>query len=130
MRLRDPFLITARLMPGVLVGGAFISLGIGPRNQEGRVVYECYIDLPDGFEHEVTDFHSGVGGGSVQSGMENLLGFLEAAAESYGYRMRTGNGGENEHLFPLAVVQWAHENADEISVLRCIIEEMPDLITD
>ncbi len=104
---------------------AWVSLGTGPRNAEGRAVYGAFIDLPDGTEHEVTDLRSGCGGGGIQDGLASLLSFLGAAAESYAYRQRTGRDGENEHLFPPAVVQWAAENADEISMLGMDIEESP-----
>lgn len=131
MILHAPLIITPRLMAGLQIGGAFISIGNGPRNAEGRTVYGCFIDLPDGTEYEVTDLCSGCGGGGIQSGLADLLGFLGAAAESYSYRMRTGRDGENEDLFPPAVVQWAADNADEISILGMEIEESEtDLVED
>ena len=119
-----PCIITPRLMMGVQIGTppAWISIGAGPRNSEGRTVYGVFIDLPDGTGHEVTDLRSGCGGGDDRSGLADLLAFLGAAAESYQYRMRTGRSGENEDLFPPAVVQWAAENADEISLLQMDIE--------
>lgn len=123
MTLHPPFIITPRLMAGVQIGGAFISVGGGPRNAEGRIVYGVFIDLPDGSEHEITDLRSGCGGGDIQRGMGDLLAFLGAAAESYGYRMRTGRQGENEHLFPAKVTEWAYQNSDEISMLQMEIEE-------
>ena len=125
MKLYPPLIITSRLMAGLSIGGGFISLGSGPRNAEWRTVYQCWIDLPDGSEHEVTDLRSGCGGGGIQAGLASLLSFLGAAADSYAYRQRTGRQGENEHLFPPAVVRWAAENADEISMLTMEIEESP-----
>ena len=117
-------------MPAVSIGGATISLGNGPRNSENRTVYQCFIDLPDGSEYKISDLCSGCGGGGVQSGMESVLSFLSAAAESYSYRMRTGCTGENEDLFLASVVEWAYQNSDEIDMLRAEIEETPNLITE
>jgi hypothetical protein len=114
-------------MPGLKIGGAFISMGVGPRNSEGRTAYGCFIDLPDGSEHEVTDLRSGCQGGDLQSGFASLLSFLGAAAESYAYK---GMKGENSALFPEAVTQWAYENSDEITMLGLEIEETPELIEE
>ncbi len=126
MKLQNPFIITPRLMAGLRIGGAFISMGQGERNSEGRTQYGVYIDLPDGSEHEVTDLRSGCQGGSLQDGFASLLSFLGAAAESYNYK---GEQGENAHLFQLPVTRWAADNADEISMLNLEIEENPELIT-
>ena len=135
MILHAPLIITPRLMAGVQIGTppAWVSIGNGPRNAEGRTVYGVFIDLPDGTEHEVTDLCSGCGGGSIQDGLASLLSFLGAAAEAYHYRGRQGSGEYDsaETLFPPAVVQWAAENADEISILAYDIEESEtDLVED
>lgn len=126
MILHAPFMISSRLMPAVEVGGAVISLGNGPRNAEGRTVYGCWIDLPDGQSFEITDLCSGCGGGGVQEGMGNLLGFLSAAAESYQYAERHGKDGmtgENSDLFERPIVEWAAQHSDEIGCLCFEIEE-------
>lgn len=131
MKLHSPFAISARLMPAVQVGGAWISLEVSGRtDREGRDIYRAYIDLPDGTEHEVTDLKSGCGGGSVQQGMAALLSFLGAAAESRQYRESTGRAGENEDLFPVPVVEWASENSDELSMLAIELDEGEALIED
>ena len=132
MRLRDPFKISARLMPALQIGGAWVSLDLsGLTTSSGRDIYECYIDLPDGSEHEITDLRSGCQGGSVIEGFGALLSFLGAAAESRRYRESTGREGENEEdLFPPAIVTWATEHDDEISMLSCEIEETPNLIEE
>ncbi len=126
MKLHNPFIITPRLMAGLQIGKAFISMGQGERNSEGRTQYGVYIDLPDGSEHEITDLLSGCQGGDLQSGFASLLSFLGAAAESYNYE---GEDGENVDLFPLPVTKWAAENSDDISILGLEIEETADLIT-
>jgi len=131
MILKPPFEISSRLLPAVRVNGAFLSLGISGRTtRDGRALYECWIDLPDGSEHEITDLHSGCQGGSVQEGMAALLSFLSAAAESRQYRERNDRPGENEDLFSVAIVDWASENSDELGMLSCELDETPNLIED
>ncbi len=114
-------------MPGVRIGDNWISLECGPSDRAGRTIYRATIDLADGTEHEITDLRSGCQGGGVQEGLESLLSFLSAAAESYAYRQHTGEAtpdpDSNETLFPPAIVEWAAENADEISMLQCELEE-------
>ena len=126
MTLKTPFIITSRLLAGVKVGTATISIEDRGYTSSGRTRWGYYIDLADR-EHEGNDMTSGVGGGTLQEGMGSLLSFLGAAAESYNYN---GMEGENSDLFPEWVTKWASENSDEISMLQCEIEETPELITD
>ena len=131
VRLSPPFAISSRLLPAVQVQGAWISCGISGRTtRDGRDVYEAWIDLPNGTEQEVTDLRSGCQGGTVREGMGALLSFLGAAAESYNYRQHTGRTGENEDLFPLAIVEWAGEHEEDLSMLALEIEENPDCIQE
>jgi hypothetical protein len=129
LALSAPFIITARLMPGLAIGGAIVSIDDNGRNRDGRTCYQIWIDLPDGGEHEITDLCSGCQGGDLQEGMGSLLAFLGAAIESRRYRERQGkpydanDGDSSESLFPPAVVDWASENADEISALQYELEE-------
>ena len=113
-------------MAGLQIGGAFLSMGKGQRNSEGRTMYGCFIDLPDGTEHEVTDLRSGCQGGELQEGFASLLSFLGAAAESYRYRKCDwANIGEDDNasMFPRAVTEWAYQNSDDLSMLGMEIEE-------
>lgn len=128
MILRQPFEISSRLMPSVRIGGATLSVGLGRGLPSGRTLYDVWIDLPDGSEHEITDLKSGRQGGSVQKGMCALLSFLSAAAESRAYSRHSGEKGENEDLFCSEIVAWADDNSDELSMLACILEESGDLI--
>ena len=57
MILHPPLIITSRLMPGLKIGDSTISLGYSKRSHDNRMVYEVWIDLPDGAEHEITDLH-------------------------------------------------------------------------
>jgi hypothetical protein len=54
--------------------------------------------------------------------MESLLSFLTAAAESYGYTMRTGRESDNSDLFPAFIVEWAYQNDSEIQSVQCMYE--------
>ena len=131
MKFTDPFIITPRLMAGLQIGGGFISVGRGPRNSEGRTTYGCFIDLPDGSEHEIAGLRSGCQGGSTQEGFASLLSFLGAAAESLRYRGEwIDDPDDNMHLFPRPVTEWAAANCDEIGMLGCIVEETPELISE
>ena len=131
MQLKSPFIITSRLLPGIKVNDGTISIEYSGISSDKRTIYKYYIDIPEG-EFEGNDLKSGVGGGNLQSGMESLLSFLNAAAESYNYRMRKGeNGrGENEDLFDEKVTEWAANNSDEIGILACEIEEQENLIEE
>lgn len=121
--MHPPFIITARLLAGVRVADAFISITFDGETSDGRARYRYYIDGPN-FEHEGNDLKSGVGGGSLVGGMESLLCFLGAAADSYAYRGEyTGDPDDNSSLFPEVVTVWAHQHSDEIDMLRFEIEE-------
>jgi hypothetical protein len=128
MKLHPPFQISARLLPALRIGDAWLHLEYSDRpGNGGRDRFHWTIDLPGGQEFSDDDLQSGVQGGTLQETFGSLLAFLGAAAESYEWRMREG-GSEpdpdgSEHLFPPAVVEWAYQNDDEISLLRLEIEE-------
>lgn len=114
MTIMSPMIITARLLPGIKVEDGFISLEPTERRGEyGKPIWNWYVDIPAG-EFEGTDL---MGWGDHKAMMEDMLGFLGAAAESY-------PDGEHAELFPVAVVEWAHQNSDEISILACELEEV------
>lgn len=133
--LKPPAIITARLMCGVKVGDAYISIEPTHRDDERRVVFRYFIDFPDGTEH-ADCVRSGVGAKpDVQNALATLLTFLGAAEESYAHRMRTDptatepDPDGNEGLFPPRVTEWAYQYSDEISMLGIELEETPGLIT-
>lgn len=135
MILHPPLIITPRLLAGVSIGRAFISIALpASRDPSGRLQYTIWIDLPDGSEHEITDLHSGCGGGDIQGGLSAILSFLDAAAESRRYREHTGGSeidpDSNESLFEPAVVDWAAANADEIGMLSIELGEARGLVED
>ncbi len=130
MTLQSPFIITARLMAGLAISDAFLSIETGSRDSENRTQYSCFLDLSDGSEHFIDSIASGCGGGDIQDGMESLLSFLSAAAESYRHRKCDWNKvteDDNATLFSRPVVEWAYQNSDEISMAAIELEEK-DLI--
>ena len=131
MTLKSPFEIGSRLLPALWVGDGWLSLERGGWTEDRRICYRWYVDIPAG-EFSGSDLRTGVGGigDSYQEVFVSLLSFLSAAAESRAYRERTGREGENEDLFPPKVVEWAHQNSDEIGILECEIEETADLIQE
>lgn len=128
MQISSPLYITSRLLPGCGIGGAEISIEYSSRPAKGRQRYHWRIDLsnfePES-EFEGDDLCSGVGGGSLQEGLESLLGFLGAFAEAIAYQERTGRKSENAGLFPAGLVEWASENADEIVMMELELQENP-----
>jgi hypothetical protein len=137
MTLKPPFIITARLLPGLRIGDAFLSLAgvtkgevencLGARLRAGFI-----LDLPDSVTFENNDLQTGCGGGTIESMFENFLCFLGAAADSYRYRgldWEKIGPDDNATMFPRHVTEWAYQNSDEISMLQCEIEEGEDLIT-
>lgn len=133
MILHPPIEITARLLPGVRIGQAFLSIEYAApawdKEFSGwRTRYRYHIDLPDGFECSSDDLKSGLGHHGLLQGLGDLLCFLEACGESYGWWLRHGrNGerGENQDLFPPQVAEWAYQNSDELALVRSEIEQAP-----
>lgn len=124
MKLHSPFEISARLLPALRIGKAWIQLEYSRRpGSENRTRYKWTLDLPTKRYFFGDDLQSGNGGGDLQSGFVSLLSFLSACGESYGYRLRTGREGENCDLFPEPVAEWAYQNASEISLLQLEIEK-------
>jgi hypothetical protein len=123
MKIKSPYIITARLLPGLKIGGDFVSLEYDG-DAGGRQRYRYHIDIPAG-SFSANDLKSGVGGGDLQEGFRSLLSFLGAAVESYRYRqcVYTGNPDDNMTLFPKEVVEWAYHHADTLQMLELEIEE-------
>lgn len=122
MLIKHPCCICSDLRPGVRISGMEISIDYYGASRDGRTVYEWHIY---GDCHDLTghDLKSGVGGGSLQEGLESLLTFLGAFAESY-------PDGENADLFPAELAEWAQQNSDEISMASLELEETPNVIEE
>ena len=128
MLLKSPVMITPRLTAGVEVGDAWVSIEYSDRaGDEGRDRYQWYVDFKGGREFSGDDLQSGCVGGSLQSGLESLLSFLGAFAESWRH---SREDGENSNLFPAEMAEWAMQNSDEIAMLGCWLEESPGLIEE
>ncbi len=130
MQLQSPIMITSRLMPGVQIGKATISIGYSKRaSEDGRTRYVAYIDIGRK-SHEEHSLQSGCGGGGLQEGLESLLGFLGACGASIRYAEYSGREGENADLFPRWIGEWARNNSDELTMMEMELQETPDLIVE
>lgn len=128
MLLKSPVMITPRLAAGVEVGDAWVSIEYSDRaGSEGRIRYRWFVDFKDGREFSDDDLQGGCVSNSLQYGLENLVGFLCAFAESWKY---AGADGENADLFPASMAEWAVANSDELAMLQCELEETPGLIDE
>lgn len=119
MELHSPVQISPRLLPGVRVGDAWVSI----EPEEVRwarpsdahpPAWRYYIDAP-GLEYEAADLRGWGWGGSRQM-LATLLNFLSTQVE------RTRNGNDEEALFPPDVAAWACANSDEIEVTMLDLE--------
>lgn len=117
-----PCIITARLLPGLRIGNGSVSIEYGGITTDNRRQYMYHIDIP-GYSYSGGDLSSGVGGGSLQSGLSSLLSFLGAFAESVVQFDGHGDEGEHVDLFPPKLREWAIQNSDEISMLEAEIGE-------
>lgn len=113
MKIYPPLCITSRLLPGAQIGGAEISIEYS-HIENDRQHFQWYIDL-NGQYFSGSSLASGIG--TLQAGLEALLGFLSAFAERIAYEERTGEKCQEPDLFPLGLAEWAAENADEINLL-------------
>lgn len=123
MILKPPVFITSRLLPGVKIGDATISIERGNNTIDiTRAYYNYYIDL-NGRSFSSKELQSGVSGGTLQEGLESLIGFLSAFAEAILYRKVIGKMTENINLFPADLADWAVENVDKFVELQCELQE-------
>ncbi len=129
MQLQSPIQITPRLLPGVEIGGVWISIEWSDRpGDEYRCRFQYHIDGP-AWSHSVDDLQSGnVRDVTLQSGLESLLSFLGACGESWDSDPE--DRGDQSDLFPTDVAEWASENQDELSDFAFQLEENPNLITN
>jgi hypothetical protein len=131
MLLKAPFMISSRLLPAIKVEGMTISLTYSDRpGDEHRTRYWYALDFDDGTTYEADDLQSGnIGDADLQYGFENLLGYLEHAAESYRYHIRETEE-EYEPVFTEEIDEELYCISDEIGMLRLEVEETPGLIEE
>ncbi len=129
--LSAPVIITPRLLPGVRVGDAFISIERADDiTRDNRDVYRYYIDIPGAPEYSADDISSGVGGGSLQSGLSALVSFLSACGESVRYRDGGHGDGENSDLFPGYIGEFCAANSDDLAMCSIELEENDSAIVE
>jgi hypothetical protein len=129
MLLKNPVIITPRLLPGVKVGDAFLSIEYDGITRDNRDRYKIYLDAPN-LTHEDSELQSGCGGGTLQDGLANLLGFMFACGESVQWGKRTGKLEGNADLYPPDVAAWCADNASELSMLCEELSEKEGLIKE
>ena len=128
MKLNAPIIITPRLLPGVQIGDTFVSIEYGEWTQDGRQGYTYYID-PLGPEEGFSDLSSGVGGGSLQEGLESLLCFMSDAGDTYRYELTHDHDGDDD-LFPPEIMEWCYQYEEEIGMLQYEVEATKKLIEE
>lgn len=112
IRITEPVIITPRLLPGVRVGGAFVSVQRhAQRRPDGRYVFSYAIDFPGG-EHEGADVTSPRPG--LQEALSTVLTFL----------------AQETPPFPPDVAEWALSVSDELSLLASQLDETDGLIEE
>jgi hypothetical protein len=122
MILKDPCIITSRLMAGVRAGGAEVGITYSDKaGCDGRTRYRWHVDLSDGTSETGDDLQSGCGGGDLRNGLSSLLCFLAAFGEE---------NEENSDMFPKSLAEWALINSDDLSGLESEIDEDPDCIVE
>lgn len=109
-----PFIISSRLKPAIKVGDATISIETVRLRRDGRYQYRYFIDTPE-FEYVEADIQTHKH--DLKEALSTLLSFLGAAAEAY-----NRPNSDNKDLFPSNVMEWAHQNSDEISMAQLELE--------
>lgn len=116
MILHEPFKISARLGPALQIGDGWLTL-LTIKQDDDRQHAAFVLDTPE-FVHVDQGLQSGYGGfRGLVAPFESFLGFMEAAAEAYSY----GPDSDCYAIFPLHVMEWAHENSNEISMLGAVL---------
>ena len=122
--LRDPLLITSRLLVGFKAGDATVSLDTIGQDRDGRVAYRWFVDFEDGREFSGDDLKSGCQGGNLADGLRSFCSFLSAFADANEYMGRNpGRESDFGDLFPADLAEWAMENSDDIYCIGCEVEE-------
>jgi hypothetical protein len=124
MKLHAPIIITPRLMAGVVVADGYVSIRFDGETGDGRARCFYAIDTPN-CEHEARDLKSGVGDGTLQGMLDNLLIFMSAAGDRYEYarRFEGGHPDGDEDPFPHPIMEWCYLHKDEIDTVGCEIAE-------
>ena len=110
-------IITSRLMPGLRIGKAFISIDPTERtDHHGKPIWDWYVDIA-GKEYQGADL---AGWDDAEGMLKSLTSFLSAAGEAYDYNPGM-EADSSTNLFPEPVCIWAAASQDELSM--CSYEE-------
>jgi hypothetical protein len=130
MILHPPFIITSRLLPGLEVGPATLSIEYFVMDGD-RVRWRVIIDDPSipGGSYEDTTLslpanRESTSPRAIQAAMGSWLTFLLYAVEHARYlRAHPEFADAEDDLFPPEVVEWAAEHEYELETLQLDLEE-------
>lgn len=115
MILHPPFIITARLAPGLRLADATLSLLSCRPGDERRMRATFVLDIPGQPEYIDDSMQSGNGGfRSLVEAFEGYLSFMTACGSGIHYGQRTGRKSENSDLFPTHIAEWIADNLQDI----------------
>ena len=117
MTLESPVFITSRLLPGVKIGNAIVSIDYAIGTGNGRTRYIWYIDYEDNY---TCDDLQCAPGSTLQKGLETLLSFLGAFADAIAFEKAHGVGCIGIDFFPSELADWAVENVIWIYFLSIV----------
>lgn len=114
MILKEPFVITSRLMPGLKMRELEMSYcedtGYFYFDFEGK---EIYVEK----QFKPAPIHD-----DVQSRFESMLSFMLASAEAYRYHMRTNRKCSSYDLFPKDVMEIFYLHEEEIQAKQIEVQ--------
>ena len=113
MILKQPFIISARLLPALKIGDSFLSF-----DEEANVFY---FDTPD-FQRASCGLTCRAGHIPVKNQLRGILPFLIASAEAQNTVDR-GGMSDNYDIFDPVLSRWCQENQQEISNALFELEE-------
>lgn len=114
MRLKQPFMISGRLLPALPIGEGTLSYDYE--------TFVFYLDTPE-FEYVIDKYKPGLGAkNNVQRAFEDVLDFISIAIDE---ACRSHSEGEEPEydLFPKHVVDWFTLNEAEIGELIFLIND-------
>ena len=125
MIIKPPCMITSRLLPGIKVGDATLSIEYSDCDKYGRKEFSWFVDVPGVGDFEGASL-SGMGG--LQSALGDLCYFLGHAGDWFNSMVKDPE--DEKPLFPPALCEWAGENVDALEMVRMDLEEGDKLIQE
>ena len=123
MTIYPPVFITSRLLPGVKIGDATVSIEYADwSGDNGRIRYTWWID--DAVEDNYTcDDLQCAPGSTLQEGLSALLSFLGEFAEAIIIKRINGIKCTYPDFFPADLAHWAAKNSYEFIELGLILQK-------